>query len=245
MEERIPVLKQADKGKSRKGNKLRWIIILLFLIAGVVLFFNSSFSKYMDIQVSGYAALQEEEVRAALQVEVGDSFFVSGISQLEARIKELPPVKEVRITKRFPGKLQVEVTEYPIVALQLSPTGDLSAVLATGWSRSISGDKAIDKPILSGWRSDDRNLAELCRILGELPASLFDDLSEIYPDPSVAYPDRIKLYTRSKFEVVTTVSKLSDKIAYLSDVVQNREPGQVIMLEANTYMPFSAQISSQ
>jgi cell division protein FtsQ len=41
--------------------------------------------------------------------------------------------------------------------------------------------------------------------------------------------------------VVTTVSKLQDKISYLNEIIENREPGTIVMLEADTYMPYSAQ----
>jgi cell division protein FtsQ len=37
------------------------------------------------------------------------------------------------------------------------------------------------------------------------------------------------------------VQLLAEKIPFLSDIVQNREPGKIIMLEVDTYLPYSAE----
>jgi cell division protein FtsQ len=115
------------------------------------------------------------------------------------------------------------------------------AVLANGLSLPITDGSMLDKPILSGWKPENPNLIALCGVLDGLPSYVLADLSEIHPDPSISYPNRIKIFTRSRFEVVTTVEKLKDKISYLNDIVQNREPGKILMLEADTYLPYSAE----
>jgi cell division protein FtsQ len=241
MNERIPALKREEAPRVRRGKKLLWILIALFLIVLVVLFFRSSLSKFSEIQVSGTDSVSQEEVMKALDVVPGDSFFAPSSDRLKARVLTLKPVEDVTITKKFPGVLKVDVKEYAKVAVQLSPDGKMFTVLANGLNLPIVEGNLPDKPILSGWKPEDPNLIALCRTLSGVPDHFLTDLSEIHSDPSTAYPDRIKLFTRSRFEVVTTVGKLADKISYLSDIVQNREPGKVMMLEADTYLPYSAE----
>ncbi|MFD0672009.1 cell division protein FtsQ/DivIB [Cohnella sp. GCM10027633] len=242
MAERIPALKQEGEKRTSRGKRvLLTIVYALVVIILVVLFFRSSLSKFSDIQVSGTSYLSEDEVMQALGVKAGDSFFFPKASDLRARVKKLEPVQSVVIAKKFPGVLRVTVTEHPEVAVQLSSDGQVFSVLANGLILPLREGKLPDKPILSGWQPQDPNLIALCRILSSLTPHLLSDLSEIHPDPSTAYADRIKLFTRSRFEIVTTVSKLPDKISYLSDIVQNREPGKVVMLEADRYLPYSAQ----
>jgi cell division protein FtsQ len=242
MTERIPALKvNGDKRTSRGKTVFLWIVFTLVIIILVVLFFRSSLSKYSDIQVTGTSYLSQEEVLQALDVKAGDSFFFPNTSELKARVARLKPLQSVSIVKKFPSVLRVTVSEYPEVAVQLSADGQVFSVLANGLVLPLREGKLPDKPILSGWQQDDPNLIALCKILSGLPSYMLSDLSEIHPDPSTAYVDRIKLFTRSRFEIVTTVSKLSDRISYLSDIVQNREPGKVVMLEADTYMPYSAE----
>jgi cell division protein FtsQ len=101
----------------------------------------------------------------------------------------------------------------------------------------------LDKPILTGWSGSEQLKIKLCQILQSVPASSLTDISEIKPDPSESYPDKIKIYTRSQFEVVTTVGYLQDKLKYLDSYIANLKEnkiktGQLKLLEADTHAPF-------
>ncbi|REK67033.1 MAG: cell division protein DivIB [Cohnella sp.] len=242
--ERIPALKKTDaeEGTSprRKGGKLLWIVFVLFAIAMIVLFFRSSLSRISSVQVTGTVHLSADEVLKAAGVREGESFFFPSAKELERRIETLKAVQSVKVDKRFPGKVEIAVKEYAEVAVELDASGKTRIVLSNGLSVPASG-ALPDKPILTGWKEGDKRRNALCRALEGLPESLLRDLSQIAPDPSTAYPDRIRIYTRSRFEVVTTVERLPEKAALLSEIVENREPGRVVLLEADTYQPFSAQ----
>ncbi|RIE05462.1 cell division protein FtsQ/DivIB [Cohnella faecalis] len=240
MNERIPALKQAElpaKGKKR-GRKLLAIVIALLAIILVFLFFRSSLAKIQVINVEGASYLTAEEVKAALAVNVGDSFFVPSSGKLETRVRSLKPVKEASIVKHFPGKLTVKLQEFEEVATELGADGKVQAVLANGLVLPSKQGALPDKPILTGWKTGDANFQALCQTLSQLPDHLLTDLSEIKPDPSKSYPDRIKLYTRSRFEVVTTVGKLSEKIIFLSDIVETASLDASFC--SKTYFPYSA-----
>ncbi|RED65783.1 cell division protein FtsQ/DivIB [Cohnella lupini] len=242
MTERIPALKrEAVMPKTRRGKKILRLLIALFAIVLIVLFFRSPLSEISDIEVTGMNYLSKEEVLKELGVAPGDSFFVPSIGKLTKRMGNLKPLESVKIVKKFPGLLSVQVKEYPQVAVQLAEDGRMLATLSNGLTLPIPEGDPVDKPILSNWKPDDPNLVALCRALSGLPPYLLADLSEIHPDPSISYPNRIKLFTRSRFEVVTTVQLLAEKIPFLSDIVQNREPGKIIMLEVDTYLPYSAE----
>jgi cell division protein FtsQ len=241
MVERIPALKKEERVKPRRGKRLIRILISLFIIVLIILFFRSPLSEVSKIQITGMVYVSEEEIVKALGVNTGDSFFIPGANRLKEKVQSLNPVESVIITKKFPGVIRVEIKEYPQVAVQLTADGQVLPVLSNGLSLPATSGRSLDMPILSGWQSEDPNLTALCIILSGLPSYLLADLSEIHPDPSTSYPNRIKLFTRSRFEIVTTVDKLPDRISYLSDIVQNREPGKIIMLEADTYLPYSAE----
>lgn len=240
METRIPALKPAPVEK-RRSSKLAFVLAALFLVVMAVLFFQSSLSKVTEIEVRGTRHTDPEEVRRVAGVEVGDWFFVPSAAELERRVGALPAVEKVTVSRHFPGLLIIEVQEYPEVALERSAGGELSVVLANGLNVDPRDAVLPDKPVLTGWDADDPNRKALLRVLGDMPPELLGDVSEIVPDPSKAYPDRIKLYTRSRFEVITTVSKMKEKIPYLDEIVENREPGVITMLEVDTYTPFSVR----
>jgi cell division protein FtsQ len=153
-------------------------------------------------------------------------------------------VKSVKVTKHFPGVLHIQVQEYPKVAFQLTADGKTQAILADGAVIDLpTGDVPLDRPILSGWTDNDPNKKQLCKVLGEIPAASLSDISEIKPDPSESYPDKIKIYTRSQFEVYTTIAYFPDKIdnlpAYIATLKENNiSKGVIKMLEVDNHAPF-------
>ncbi|MCC3372861.1 cell division protein FtsQ/DivIB [Cohnella sp. REN36] len=244
MNERIPAIPR-EPAERRRRSKLLWIVVALFVILLVVLFFRSSLSRVTSIEVTGNYYVSQAEIAQALNVQIGDSFFAPGSKTLERRVGQLPAVNAVQAKKRFPGKLTIVVKEYQPVAVELGADGKLGLVLESGLVLpSKEGTALPNKPVLAGWSADDPQRLELCRVLAKIQDAQLGDLSQISPDPSKAYPDRIKLYTRSRFEVITTVGKLADKIDILNELVENREPGQVVMLDSDTYRPYSAQTAS-
>lgn len=243
MSELMPVLKEPEK--KRKGSrKLLAVLFLLFAILLSVLFFNSSISKITTITIEGAQYTSKTDIQTAAGINAGDAYFGVSANKVVNRIKKLKPVQEASVTKSFPGDVKITVKEFPIVAFELSTSGEMSAIMSNGTNVSALSDEFLmDKPVLSGWKPDDPNRGELTKQLGQISEKQLSDLSEIIPDPSKAYPDRIRIYTRTKFEVITAVSLLAEKIDALNAVIETQEPGKITMLLADTYVPFNSSVS--
>lgn len=242
MSTQMPVLKEpVSKRKSNK--KLLTVLLLLFVALLAVLFFNSSLSKISEIRVTGANLATNGEIAQAAGVKAGDAFFQTASSTIAERVAELPQVESAIVEKVFPGLVKIAVQEYPVVAFEIGSEGELTALLANGTAVK-EGNRAIalaDKPVLTGWEPNDPVKLELTKQLALIPDKQLSDLSEISPIPSNAYPDRIRIYTRTKFEVVTAVSVLTDKIEKLNAVVETQAPGKITMLLADTYVPFERE----
>lgn len=243
MQERMPVLRE-EKKRSRSSRKLLFFLLLLFITLLAVLFFRSSLSEIARIEITGQSALAPEEIGQASGVVVGDNFFGFRSASVEERIRQLPAVEGVIVRKKFPGLLKIEVSEYPQVAFQVNASGGRELLLANGLAVPAKDASLVtDKPILSGWRDDDPWKTQLCEALRRIPDNLLAEISEIKPSPTNVYEDKIKMYTRSQFEVYTTVKYLPDKIKYLEEMMQMMDEqkvdsGVLELLEANTFIPF-------
>ncbi|MFX3633151.1 MAG: cell division protein FtsQ/DivIB [Candidatus Pristimantibacillus sp.] len=236
----MPVLKEPVR-KKRGGRRLLFILFLLFVVLLSVLFFNSSISKISTIKIEGSQYASQEEIQQAADIVIGDAFFGASTERIENRIRSLKPINEVTVAKTFPGAVKITVKEFPVVAFEIAPDGGMTAILSNGSTvTAFSNDVLVDKPVLSGWKEGDQNRVALTKQLGLISAKQLSDLSEIIPFPSKAYPDRIKIYTRTKFEVITSVSVLSSKIEALNAVIETQEPGKITMLLADTYVPFDS-----
>lgn len=243
MQERMPVLRE-EKPRSRSSRKLIYFLLLLFVTLLAVLFFRSSLSKIASIDIAGNKVLTAEEIGQAAAIAIGDNFFGFRSAAVEKRVRELPAIENVKVSKKFPGTLRITVEEYPQVAFQIRPTGEKEMLLSNGLVLPVT-DKhvVVDKPILSGWREDDPWKQTLCETLHRISDKMLAEISEIRPSPTNTYEDKIKMYTRSQFEVYTTVTYLPSKIQYLEEMIdqmadKETDSGVLELLEANTHIPF-------
>jgi cell division protein FtsQ len=240
----IPVIRKNHERK-RGSRKLMILLLLFFFTVLAILFFQSSISKISMIVIAGNELVSTEAIGQAAGIAVGDRFFADSSSGIKQRIELLKSIQSAKVTKRFPGLVRIQVTEYPRVAFQIGEDGSKQAVLADGSEIPLDSANPIvlDKPLLSGWLSDDPLKAKLCQALGQIQDELLTDISEIRPDPSDSYPDKIKMYTRSKFEVYTTIGYLPDKIKVLGMFIRNLQDrnikdGIINMLETDNHTPF-------
>jgi cell division protein FtsQ len=115
--------KQAKRRKQKKARQIRMpklpirgLAIGLFAIAIVGLSYQFS-AKLLDqpitsITVEGpfqrVTALQIEE---AISEELGGGFFTANLRRIQARIVALPWIDEANVARRWPGTLEINVTE--------------------------------------------------------------------------------------------------------------------------------------
>ncbi|SDM90707.1 cell division protein FtsQ [Paenibacillus sp. yr247] len=247
---KVPAL-PVTKPRARTNRKLLVFLFIFFMTILIILFFQSSLSRISAIEVEGNELMASDAIGQASQIAVGDRFFAVSSQTIEQRIAKLPMIKTAAVKKRFPGIIHITVQEFPKVAFQIGGDGKKQAVLADGAVVQLSsGSIPLDMPILTGWTDGDPNKAALCKVLGEIPESALSDISEIKPDPSEPYPDKIKLYTRSQFEVYTTIAYLPEKIdnlpAYIASLQEDHITNGVIkMLEVEYHAPFEPNEESK
>lgn len=238
----VPVLKEpTPTPKKKSGRKIKAILILLFLSLLCVLFFRSSLSKVSVITFHGNTYTTDNELLTVTGLKIGSPFFAASSEHIERKLEEIPSVERATMDKTFPGNVDIRIEEYPIAAYELTSGGKLQGLLANGTRIELkNGLMPVDKPILTGWEADDESLAQLCRTLSQIPDELTADISEIVPSPTLSYPDRIKMYTRSKFEVISAISLLAKKAEYMNEILQFQDPGKLTMLDADSYVPYDS-----
>lgn len=236
----VPVLREPQQ-KKKGSRKVAGILFLLVLILLCVLFFRSSLSKISVITFEGNTYLTDEELQEISGLAIGAPFFGTSANNIEGRLSNVPSIEGVTVDKSFPGKIAITVQEFPLVAYELTSEGRLNGLLANGTKISLeNGSMPMEKPILTGWASDDPNLSKLCATLANIPDALTAEISEITPSPSVSYPDRIKMYTRSYFEIISAISVLPKKAEYMNIIMDSQDPGTLTLLEADTYTPYTS-----
>lgn len=237
----VPNLSPSDPPRKR-GRKLLVFLVLFFTALLLLLFFRSPLSKVSKIEVEGNQLVQSEDITKASGIQIENQFFGVSSSEVEEKIKQMKMISSVKVSKHFPGSIVIQVEEYPKVAFQFGADGRTQFVLADGTAVSTQGLLSIvDKPFLTGFSQDDPSKDQLCKMLAALSSNFLYEISEIKPfEQTEAYPDKIKLYTRSGYEVITTVSYFPDKMEYLSAYIQNLKENnlssrRLTLLEVDSY----------
>ncbi|WP_322905088.1 cell division protein FtsQ/DivIB [Paenibacillus campi] len=234
----------SPKRRRKITPRFKWIVMLsiLFVVMLGVVFWFSPLGKISQITFTGNAFTSKEDLLAATKLAKGDAFYGTSAATIKARLQTIPAIEDATITKDFPGKIDIHVQEYPVVAYELATSGELTAILQNGTAvRADDRGVAVEKPVLTQWADYEQEKIALCKVLGTIPNELTSDISEIMPSPTVSFPDRIMIYTRSQFEVITSISLLADKVEYLNQVIETQPPGIITMLEADSYTPFVPQ----
>ncbi|WP_158299479.1 cell division protein FtsQ/DivIB [Paenibacillus antri] len=235
--EPMPVVR-GERPRRRGNRKLLFFLFVFFVALLGVLFFQSSFSKIHQIEVEGNRLLTKEQIIEAAGIAVGDHFFAVSGGEIDERVSRLGAAEQVTTAKRFPGMVTIIVKEYPVVALELTDTGDIAGILTNATSVPYGNvENAASRPILSGWEDADLK-RRLTETLASIETEHLQDVSEIRPSPTDSFPDRIVLYTRSKYEVVTRISYLKEKISLLDDYVydlrnEDRTSGRIVLMDTN------------
>ncbi len=115
------------RGGGKAARVLSVLLAAVVIVAALTLFF-----KVEEIEVTGCRRYTPEEVAIITQVEKGDNLILLDRFRVKQRIfEELPYVSEVRVGRRLPDTLVVEITE----------TGAAAAVESGGawWLLSKSG----------------------------------------------------------------------------------------------------------
>ncbi|NIA12552.1 MAG: FtsQ-type POTRA domain-containing protein [Nitrospiraceae bacterium] len=130
----MPRTKDKAKGRAKPAVKRRFLdrpvvraleaIVCAGLLGGVAFDFSafalhSGFFNIDTIRVEGANVLREEDIIAQSGVTSGDCIFAVDAEEIRARVAEMPFVAECSVTRMFPRKVIIRLTERVAVATLL------------------------------------------------------------------------------------------------------------------------------
>ncbi len=149
-------------------------MLVLLLTAGWLVFFSSMLAVN-GVRVEGTQVLQPDVVRRAAAVPLGAPLATVDLDAISARVEKIPAVKSVDVSRAWPDKVRVDVTERRAVAVvepqQANVPGrgvDPDGVLFRHFAHAPRGLPMIR--MAKGAGSDA--LAEAARVAGSMPTTL-------------------------------------------------------------------------
>ncbi len=224
IEERIPKLKEARKKKANR--RLVFYLTIFFLLILIIIYLQSPLSNVKHVAISGTELLKEKFVKDTSGITTKDNIWSIDFEEIEKKIKALPEVKNVSVTKKLPSTVKIEVEEFIRVGY-VKKKESFYPVLENGQALT---DKAIPVPkgdatILIGW-NDSTYLTEMTKELRSLHSELAALISEIHWIPESSNPYKLRLYMVNGREVLTSIRNFSEKMRAYPSIAMQIEPDQ-------------------
>ncbi len=154
-ETRETILSEADTADLLERNRrrfvrrqwarrwLRWravvalVLAIVLLVAGIWLVFFSSVLTVKGVDVRGLQELRIEQVRGIAAVPTGEPLARVDVGAIAERVGRLAPVKDVDVSREWPDRILITVTERTPVAVV--SRGDGFAAVAGSLPAEIRG----------------------------------------------------------------------------------------------------------
>lgn len=245
--EKIPHLRKENR-KKKANRQLLILMLLFFTVLLIVLFFQSSISRVQDISVTGAKLVPPEEVIKYSQLTFDMQYlFVNKQNVEQSIIAALPAIESVDVRKKFPGKVELVVTERPRVALLMNSQGAMYPITDKGGvlKQYPSGDGTVDKPIIRRWGTEQL-LPRFAGELNKLDPGIRQQISEIRHEPTKNNPENLVLFMKDGFEVHTTIQNFASNMAWYPSFVQSlkqegKTEGIINLSEVKWFAPYKQQ----
>jgi cell division protein FtsQ len=200
--------------------RLLLVVLAVALAAGLVwLFYFSSVLAVAGATVSGAPGADALQVRRAAQVPVGTPLAAADLGAVTARVERLPIVKSADVSRSWPDRVRIDVTERTPVAL-VARGGAYSAVDEHGVLFRRYARRPAGLPVVRmGPRAQSDALAEAAQVASVLPEDIVAKVAHL----NVRTVDSITLHLHNGREILWgSADSSADKARVLAVLLRQR-----------------------
>ena len=143
--------RKSNRRRRRGGFGFLYKLLSMLVICGAIVAALTLFFRVEAVLVTGQQRYTEEQVRQVTGIETGDNLFLlDKYAVARDIINALPYIEEIRINRKLPDTLLIEVRECgePLAVIEegdawlISPAGKIV--------EHTSADQAVQYPLISG-----------------------------------------------------------------------------------------------
>ena len=138
-------------GRGRRGRRfgVLYKLLTLVVVCAAAVLALTLFFKVESVEVTGNSRYSAQEIQDACGVSLGDNLYLLSKPDMVARLhRQLPYIDEVRITRRLPDTLCVQVTEFTTV-YAVEQEGTVWLLTSGGKIVETAAERG-DTPIIDG-----------------------------------------------------------------------------------------------
>jgi cell division protein FtsQ len=179
--------------------------------------------------------MSKQEILQQSGLHTGISYFGMKKSEVEARLNNLPAIRQVKVMKQFPNAISIQVVEYPVVAY-MENDHSLIPLLANGATLiSHPVTSAIKNiPVFEGWGKQKASFPLLTKQFVRIPATIRSQVITIRP--MVDKPEEVSILTRRQHLVEVRIDQLAKRMILYPRFLK-QPPGTLHLLDSVWFTP--------
>jgi cell division protein FtsQ len=244
--DRVP----ARKRRRKLRTNIKFTVLLsIFLFAILsLLYFQSSYSKIQQINISGNVLLDKESYLNLTGININDSMWGFKTTEIVEEIKQNEWVQDVIVERKLLTTVNIKIKEWPKVAY-IEQQQLLYPILENGYVfDKTQVIDPIDAPVFSNF-SDEKIRKKIVKQLAKLKPEVLALISQVNSNATESDPTGIILYMNDGYEVRAEISSFASKLNYYPSIVALIEEEEVekgiIDIEVGSYFrPFSGEYQS-
>lgn len=152
-------LSRVEKKMRRRRCFFRFLLLILFMSSMIVFALNTKFFVIDNIKVLGNDKLSKDTIISGSSINIGQNIFKINKKSGEEALKKMSYIKEVKIKRKLPKKIIIEVTERKEIA-QIKRISSMLLIDTEGYILNIVDTESEKLPLFNGLNIDNINIGE-------------------------------------------------------------------------------------
>ncbi len=237
--------KEQEKAKRKRRTIFRiikWTTLLAILFGGGIYFMLSPYFNIKVIEVIGNEKITQDEIISLSEIKIDQNTFQIQNARVEEAIKQNAYVETVKVRRKLPDKIQIEITER-VPTYMLTFANAYVYINNQGYLLEIS-KTALELPIITGYLTKEEDIEagnRLCMedlerlddVLQIMKSAKSNGIGDLVTKINIADKQNyiLELEKENKTVHLGDISNLSTKMLYIISILEeNKEvEGEILV----------------
>lgn len=151
----VKKLTRVERKMKRRRNFLKFILLILLISLGLVFVLKTNFFIIDKIEITGNNKIKREDLIIASSINIGENIFKISIKSGEENIRKLPYTEEIKIRRKLPKTIIIEIIECKEIA-QIKDISSFLIIDNKGKILELKDDENENLPMIIGLEIDNK-----------------------------------------------------------------------------------------
>lgn len=232
-------VRQAKKKKEKKANPIitniiKWVILLMALVASFIFFMMSPLFNVSEISVSNNQTISSDMIISLSGIQIGENIYKTSSHVIQKRVKENAYIESVTVSRKLPNKIELIIKERKATYM-LEYANSYAYINNQGYILEIAEQK-LELPIISGYqtsqeeiqvgkRLQEEDLERLATVLKIVESANGNGIGQFITRINISNKQSylLALESKKKLVYIGDASNLSNRMLYIKAMMEKEE----------------------